>query len=133
MDTFTVVALGIIFDPSKRKILLGRRENDPDVPGLTWSFPSGRISSEDDVDKKLKQRIKEKTGYAVKNLGAVFARIFPDNKKIFQVYFLVEAFEGEEKAGGDLVELKWVSPDEIQDYFSTPFHSVLKEYITNLK
>ena len=41
--------------------------------------------------------------------------------------------EGKEKPGGDLKELKWVSPDELQDYFTTSFDPKLKEYIQNLK
>ena len=68
---FEVVLLGIIFDPSTRKILIGRREHDP-VKKLTWCFPGGRLGYNESLDKVLKQKIKNKTGYEVKNLGAVF-------------------------------------------------------------
>jgi len=40
---------------------------------------------------------------------------------------------GNEKTGGDIKELKWVSSDEIEDYFTTSFDPKLKEYINNLK
>ena len=130
---FQVIALAIIFDPAERKILIGRRENDYQIPALTWGFPSARLLHGEDIDKKLKGRIKDKTGYEVKNLGAVFGRISPSKEDLFQVFFLCEIFKGKAKVGDDLVELKWVRPQEIEDYFTTPFHPVLKEYINNLK
>ena len=130
---FQVIALAIIFDPAEKKILIGRRQNDYQIPALTWGFPSARILHGEDVDKRLKSRILAKTGYEVKNLGAVFARTSPSKEDLFQIFFLCEIFKGREKVGGDFVELKWVKPEELEDHFTTPFHPVLKEYVNNLK
>ena len=130
---FNVVLIGVIFDPAKRQILIGRKEGDPDLPKLTWCFPGGRLHHGEDLDKKLKQRIKDKTGYDVKNLGAIFSKVYPEKPDLMAVYFLCEVFGGEEKIGDDIVELKWVVPDELEKYFTTSFHSRLKEYIMNLK
>src|SRR3989344_4791378 len=96
---FQVIALAIIFDPAERKILIGRRENDYQIPALTWGFPSARLLHGEDIDKKLKGRIKDKTGYEVKNLGAVFGRISPSKEDLFQVFFLCEIFKGKAKVG----------------------------------
>ena len=42
-EPFHVVLLGVIFDPSKRKILIAKRgEEDEDIKNLTWQFPEGR-------------------------------------------------------------------------------------------
>lgn len=133
LDDFNVIVLGIIFDPKKKKILIGRREKDPYVPKLTWGFPGGRLNNGEDVDKALKNTIKDKTNLKVENLGSVFSRVFPDKKNFFLVYFLCEATGGKEKAGDGFEELKWVSPEELQKYFTTSFHPHLKEYIMNLK
>ncbi len=35
---------------------------------LTWQFPEGRLRHGLDVDKLIKTKVKEKTGYEVKNL-----------------------------------------------------------------
>lgn len=49
------------------------------------------------------------------------------------VYFLTEIFEGEEKPGDDLTELKWISPKEIENYFGEGrVHPKLKEYLLDL-
>jgi len=132
-DPFEIVMLGVIFDPAKRKILLGRRENDPHMPNLEWCFPAGRLPIGGSVDKILKQKIKLKTGYDVKNLGTIFVNTHPDKPDLFLVYFLCEVFKGKAKAGDDLVELKWLSPDKLEDYRKRPLNSRLKEYILSLK
>jgi len=132
-EEFSVILLGIIFDPKTKKILIGRRENDPFIPKLTWCFPGGKLVPEEDMDKILKKKIKEKTGYEVKNLGAIFSKTYPEKKDFLAIYFLCEVFKGKEKAGDDLVELKWVKPEELEKHFTTSFHSRLKEYILSLK
>ncbi|HLC87148.1 MAG TPA: NUDIX hydrolase [Candidatus Nanoarchaeia archaeon] len=134
LDMFNVVLLGIVFDPEKKQILLGRRENDLIIPKLRWCFPGGRLNNgKEDVDKALKRQIKQKTGYGVKNLGAVFARIPPEKEDMAIIYFLCEVFEGKKNPGDGIKELRWVNPEEVEAYFKTSFNSRLKEYIMNLK
>jgi len=132
MDNFKAVILGIIFDPKEKKILIGKRENDPNIPELTWCFPGGRAVKGEDVDKTLKRNVKAKTGYDVKNLGTFFSEISPEKKDLLAIYFLTQVFEGEEQVGNDLVELKWVSPKELENYFTISFHKKLKEYLIDL-
>jgi len=130
---FHAIVLGIIYNPAEKKILIGRRENDKDIPNLTWCFPGGRLLPGDEVDKTVKKKIKEKTGYEIKNLGSIFSKIYKEKKDLLATYFLTEVFTGEEKVGGDLIELKWVGPDELEEYFQTQFHPRLKEYLISLK
>ncbi|MFH1585249.1 MAG: NUDIX hydrolase [archaeon] len=130
---FNVIVLGVIFNPSTRKILIGRRENDPHVPNLTWCFPGGRVEVDEDVNHTLKREIKLKTGYEVKNLGCIFSGVFQENQEFFNVYFLCEVFKGEEQAGDDIKELKWVNPGEVEKYFETKIHKRLKEYLMNIQ
>ena len=131
---FHVILLGIVFDPGKRKILIARRRNkDEDIENLTWQFPEGRLRHGDDIEEILKTKIKEKTGYEISNLGAVFYKTYPEKQDLLGVYFLCEVVGGEANPKNDFVELKWVSPDEIEKYFTTSFHPGLKEYLDNLK
>ena len=129
---FNVVVLGIILDQEKKKILIGKRENDPNIKELTWCFPGGRLNLGEDLDEALKRNIKEKTGYDIKNLGAFFSRTYPEDPELLTVSFLTKVFEGEEKPGDDLVELKWVDPKELDKYFTTTYHKKLKEFIEEL-
>lgn len=132
-DKFMVILLGIIFDPKEKKILIGRRENDPYISNLSWVFPGGRAIPKEELEDSLKRKIKEETGFDVENLGAVFAKIYPEKREFLSIYYLCETKNGEEKPGGDIKELKWVAPEELEKHFTTSFHPHLKEYILNLR
>ncbi len=133
MQSFNIILLGVIYDPAKKKILIGRRENDPYIPKLSWVFPGGQLKKGKDVSKAFKEQIKQTTGLEVGNLGSIFSKTYPEKKDLFAIYFLCEVRRGKQKAGGDLKELKWVKPEELEKYFTTSFHPYLREYILNLK
>ena len=42
---YIVRIVGAVFDPKTKKVLLGKRENDPYIDGLTWCFPGSRTKS----------------------------------------------------------------------------------------
>ena len=130
---FYVNLLGVIFNTKTRKILIGRRENDPYMKELTWSFPGGILSYGEDSEKILIRKIKEKTGLEIVNLGCIFARAYPEKKELLSVYFLCEVVGGKEKAKDHFKELKWVKPEEIERYFKKPIHPRVKEFILNIK
>ncbi len=133
LEEFNIVLLGIIFDPNKKRFLIGKREKDIYIKKLTWCFPGGRLNHGEDLEKTLKRKIKEKTGLKIENLGVVFSKIYPEKKDLLSIYFLCEVLEGKEKASGDMVELKWVKPEELENHFTTSFHPHMKEYVLNLK
>jgi len=130
---FLAVILGIIFDTKKRKILMGRRVNDPYISNLTWSFPGGVPNYGEDLEKFVERKIREKTNLKVKSLGCVFARELKEKNKILLLYYLCEVVSGKERPRDDLVELKWVEPKDLEKYFTTSFDPRLKEYILNIK
>jgi len=132
VNNFQVIVIGIIFDPRERKVLIGKRKNDPYFPQITWTFPGGRLADDGEINKTLKERIKAQTGLAVKNLGAVFAKTYEERRDMMAVYFLCEALEGKAKAGEKLKEIKWVKPSEVEKYFETSFHPRLKEYLVHI-
>ncbi len=133
MNDFKVILLGIIYDPKRKKILIGRRENDPFVTKLRWTPPGGRVSHGDDLEKSLKAKVKEQTGLEVANLGHIFSVIPKERKDFMLIIHLCEVIKGKEKVGGNLKEIKWVDPEELDSYFTIAYHPHLREYILNLK
>ena len=132
LPKFEVILLAIIFDPRNKKILLAKRKSQSRKPELEWCFPGGWANFEEDVDKTLKDKIVNKTGYRIKNMGSIFSQRNPERKELIEIYFLTEIFEGEEKMGDNIVELKWVSPHEVDEYFRVPLHRKLKEFLSEL-
>ncbi len=127
-----VTTLGVIFDTSSRKILIGKRVNDPYIKN-NWCFPGARLEYGKDLERSLEAVVKKKTGLDVKNLGSVFSRILEEDKKFLLMYYLCEAVGGKERPSEDFSELKWVNPEELESHFADSFDPRLKEYIMNLK
>lgn len=132
-NIFLVDLVAIIFDTKTRKVLIGKKENDPIVKKLGWCFPNGIPKHGDDLRKVLVNEVKRKTGLKIVNLGSISSRTFPERKNILNIYYLCESVGGKEKAGGSLKELKWVKPTELKKYFKTSLSPQLKEYLNNLK
>lgn len=130
---FSVIVLGIIFDPQNKKILIGKRHSDPDIPQLSWAFPGGRPEYTEEVDDAVVREVKEETGLDVENLGAIFSKTYPEKRNFLAIYYLCEKTGGKETPGDNFTELKWVNSEELEKYFTTSFHPKLKEYIMNLK
>jgi ADP-ribose pyrophosphatase YjhB (NUDIX family) len=91
---FLVNFLGIIFDPKTKKILIGRRENDPYIPELTWVFPGGRPEYEEELEDELKKQIKIKTNLDVEPIGVIFAKSYPEKREFISIYYLCEVTGG---------------------------------------
>jgi len=130
---FLVNVSGIVFNTKTKKILIGKRENDPYIPQLSWSFPGGRPEYGEELEEGLKREIKKKTGLEVESLGAVFAKTYPEKREFLTIYYLCEVIGGKERAGEKFKEIKWVSAEEVESHFTTSFHPNLKEYIMSLK
>jgi len=129
---FLVNVLGVIYDSEKKKILIARRENDPYIKELSWCFPGGRPTYDEELETALKKEIKQKTGLDVSIKKILFAKTYPEKREFLSIYYLCEVINGKEKVGEIFVELKWVNLEELENYFTTSFHSQLKEIITNL-
>ena len=130
---FLVNCLGIIYNPKTKKVLIGRRENDPYIKELTWCFPGGRPGYKDDLEYYLKEKIKKKTNLNVKVKRVVFAKTYPEKREFLSIYYFCEFIEGKEEAKEKFREVKWVKPTEVNDYFTTSLHSQVLEFLKSLE
>jgi len=128
-EKFSVKIIGITFDPKLRMILVGKNFKDK-----TYSFLEGELTNKEELDKCLKRVTKEKTGYKIHNLGAVYAEnMIKNNKELLKIYFLCEATEGKEKAGKNVENLKWIKPKSVEKELMISLPARLKEYIFGLE
>lgn len=128
------LALAVIFDTENKKILITKRKKQAQITGLIWCFPGGKIEYGDEMEDLLETKILEKLGIRVANLGSVFAETHSKEEgKLFSVYFLCEFIGGKAKLGEEFEEVKWVSPEEIEEHFGSDLHPALKEYLLSLK
>ena len=95
---FLVNILGIVYNPKTKKILIGRRENDPYVPELSWQFPGGRPAYDKSLEHYLKLEIKKKTNLSVNVKRIIRARTLLERKEFLLIYFYCETAETKAKA-----------------------------------
>ena len=124
---FEVIILGLIFNPLKKEMMLVKRAKDS-----KWFFPGGRLQTGEDVDESLKKIIQLKTGYSIRNIGAFFSQTYEEKKEMVSIYFLTEVFDGEEKMGEGIEELKWVKVKDLEESVDIPMHKKLREFLLEL-
>ncbi len=129
---FLVNVLGIVYNHKTRKILIGRRENDPYIKELSWCFPGGTPSYDDDLEKYVRNNIKLKTGLDVEVKGVIFAKTYPEKREFLSIYYRCDVIGGSEKPGDEFKELKWVRSTDVKQYFTTSLHDKLFEYLKNM-
>ncbi|MGV8152315.1 MAG: NUDIX hydrolase [Candidatus Nanoarchaeia archaeon] len=132
---FLINVLAVIYNPKTKKILIGRRENDPYVPELTWGWPGGRPTYDRELEDSLLDEIKKKTGLTKLEIKKViYSRITPElERKQILIYFYCETNETKIKAGEKFVEVKWIETDEWVNYFRTSTHPKVIEFLAGLK
>lgn len=130
---FLVNVLGIVYNPKTRRVLIGRRENDPYIKELSWCFPGGSPSYEKELESYLKHEIRIKTGLDVEVKKVVFAKTYPEKREFLSIYYHCEVIGGKEEAGEKFSELKWVKPTEVKKWFTTSLHPKLLEYLRSLE
>lgn len=127
-NKFKVKIIGVLFNPSTRRILVGKNKGDKHL-----SFLEGDLKYDEELDVGLKRVTKEKTGYIIHNLGAIYARNKLRKKDELQVFFLCEASEGTQKSGKKVAELRWIRPKEVEKKINEKLPTRLREYIFNLE
>jgi 8-oxo-dGTP diphosphatase len=132
---FLVNLLGIIYDSNTKKILIGKRVDDPHLKDLSWVFPGGRPDYKKEMDDNLKYEIKENTGLEVNVKHVVFAKTYPEKREFLSIYYHCELTSSGQKevTEGNLKELKWVKPSEVENYFTTSIHPTILEYLKGLE
>ncbi len=129
---FLINVLGIVYNPKTRQILIGKREKDPHIKELSWTFPGGRPAYKEDLEFYLKHEIKIKTALDVNVEKIVFAKTYPEKRDFLSIYYFCVFVGGKEKAGEKFVELKWVKPTAVQKYFTTSLHPRVLDYLRTL-
>lgn len=94
------------------KVLLGRRRFDPSA-GL-WDIPGGFVEESEHPLDALHRELREETGLEIEPaefLGAWMQDY--GQRNVLCLTWLARPAGGEERAGDDLVELRWFGPEEL--------------------
>jgi hypothetical protein len=132
----TTLVLGIGIINKKNKVLIGLRKNpDPNIKNLTWTFPSGRFNTLN-FESELVRNIVHETGLQTAMLQMVHARVIPDSPKkslrIIGLYYHCKIISGKLNPGGDFKELKWIDASDASKYFTTSISDAITNFLGRL-
>jgi ADP-ribose pyrophosphatase YjhB (NUDIX family) len=94
------------------RVLLGRRRYEPSLG--RWDLPGGFVDEHEHPLDALRRELQEETGLAIEPREFLGVWMQPyDGRVVLCLTWLAEPLGGEERAGDDLVELRWFGPDEL--------------------
>ena len=109
---------------SDGRVLLIRRGGPP-LEGQ-WSIPGGMLEVGETLLAGVRRELLEETGIDVRvgELIEVFERINLDTEGKARYHFVVldylcEAVRGEARAGSDVIDVAWATPEELKKYSLT--------------
>jgi ADP-ribose pyrophosphatase YjhB (NUDIX family) len=92
-------------------VLLGRRAFAPGK-GL-WDLPGGFLHEDEQPLAALRREVREETALEIEPIDFLGFWLEPYDGRIVLCLAWTARVAGEAKAGDDLVELRWFSPDEL--------------------
>jgi ADP-ribose pyrophosphatase YjhB (NUDIX family) len=100
----------VCFDEQER-VLLGRRALDP-AKGL-WDLPGGFMHEDEHPLDAVRREFREETALEIEPVEFLGFWLEPYDGRIVLCLAWTARAQGEARAGDDLVELRWFSPEEL--------------------
>ncbi|MFO7794059.1 MAG: NUDIX hydrolase [Candidatus Nanohaloarchaea archaeon] len=115
---------------NKGEVLVGKKEEKENHPvSGEWIFPGGHLDDEEDIEEALKREVKEETDLAVDvhQLIDCYSKSYSSGRNsMVRIFYHCESSKEEAKAEDDLSEVKWVSPDSLEETLGDTDHSTLE-------
>ena len=115
MSQRTHVAVGVIYNSTRDKVLISKRSDNQHLAGY-WEFPGGKVESNEDVSVALKRELFEELGITIDNAESytVIEHAYPDKEVLLDVWKVFE-WSGEPESR-EKQEFCWVGIDELNNY-----------------
>jgi 8-oxo-dGTP diphosphatase len=118
-----LVAVAVV--TSSRGVLLGRRR-DGSPP---WAFPGGKAEPGETPAEAAVREAAEETGLAVTATGEIGRRVHPATGRLVVYVAAVPADDAEARAGEELTEVRWVTPEEADELAAGTIYEPVRRYL----
>lgn len=110
---FPVIVSGIV--TSRGDVLIGQKEEKEGHPiSGEWHFPGGYLEEGEDLEEALQREIEEETGLEI-TIHHLVDAYYDDHGEIIRVIYHCEAEKRDAEPMDDLQEVRWVSPEDLED------------------
>jgi len=115
MNTRTHVAVGVIYNSDKDKVLITKRTDKQHLGGF-WEFPGGKVESNENVLSALSRELFEELGIVVKSAEqlSIISHDYPNKKVLLDVWNIHE-WSGE-PVSRENQEITWSKIDNLHNY-----------------
>jgi len=122
---FSLAAKAFIVDNKNRLLVVKRRPNDVQKPGI-WEIPGGRLNPGEDPHEGVQRETKEETNLEIEVIKPLTVRHFTrkDKQIITMIVFLCKPVGGKVKLSEehtDFAGLNLNSEEELSKYFDDSF------------
>jgi 8-oxo-dGTP diphosphatase len=133
-----IVGIGVVI-VSKGKIVMAKRGNEPGKG--KWTIPGGIVELGENIKTTVIREAKEETCLDVADpllIDVVDSVTYDEENKIKYHYviadFFVKVKDGELRAASDVLELRWVPFEELDQYITTvSFKDFMRDNKTKLE
>lgn len=115
------IVLGVVQDKNGRVLIVKRRSKELGIGSavLEWVFPGGKVKEGETTKKALAREILEESGCKVKVTDLISSRPHPEFPVEVQYYLCELDEKGGEVSDANIDGHAWVTPRELQYYFTT--------------
>ena len=115
MKQRTHVAVGVIYNSTKDKVLITKRTDKQHLGGY-WEFPGGKVEANEDVQFALKRELYEELGIIILNAErfTTIRHDYSDKKVLLDVWKINEF--SRKPVSRENQEIKWSNIDELNNF-----------------
>ncbi len=110
-EEFPVIVAALV--TSQRDVLIGKKESGENPVSEQWHLPGGHLEEDEDLREAVKREISEETDLDVEIHHIV--DVYKGEIGAVRIIFHCEASDRDIDAGDDLVDIKWVSPENLEE------------------
>lgn len=115
MTQRTHVAVGVIYNTAKNKVLISKRPDHLHLGGY-WEFPGGKVEKNEDVYSALKRELFEELGIVIDKATA----LIEINHDYLDKHVLLDVWQvtswKEEPVSCENQEIRWVTIEDLENY-----------------
>lgn len=105
--------VGVIINKND-EILVGKKVlTSSRIPGM-WHVPGGHVNEGESLESALKREMKEETNLDIDIINKI-GELFLDNRNMLVSWFLCRPLHYKLKSGDDLIDVKWVKKEEVNE------------------